>query len=420
MPSLYQAQLRHAQHYANVLYSANLLYDSSPQSGLSWFRLERPNIQAGQQWSEEHALDESAGRLCFTYPLAGSALLDKHQHPQQRLKWLEAALTVLPRYPGEVDESALLILMGRAHLTLGNTETARDLYQRSLDKAREIGNRSGEGYALGNLGVASFYLGETSLAINCYEQSLIILQDLGNRPAEAQTRGDLGNVYFQLGEHARAIELFQERLTIARELKDPQNEIGALLSLGLGLSASGRFRDAVRSHEEALYLTRQIGDIQAEGEVLANLANTYAVLGETERSLQTSERRLEIARETGDRRGEGKTLFNQGVIFRELGKDDQAIFHGEAGLGILEGMGDPYADRMRQQITEWKTGPKKETVNVPHEDSISLRLSKAAADYQLRVAKWKSLPWWRRLFRKRPEFSSNLERDDLRGSIRKL
>ena len=53
--------------------------------------------------------------------------------------------------------------------------------------AREIGDRRGEGNALGNLGIAYADLGQVEKAIGYYEQRLVIAREIGDRRGGTQT-----------------------------------------------------------------------------------------------------------------------------------------------------------------------------------------------------------------------------------------
>jgi Tetratricopeptide repeat len=58
--------------------------------------------------------------------------------------------------------------------------------------ARKIGNRRGEGAALGNLGIAYAAVGETRRAIEYYEQQLVTVREIGDRRGEGNALGSLG------------------------------------------------------------------------------------------------------------------------------------------------------------------------------------------------------------------------------------
>ena len=63
MPSLREAQSRHAQYYWDMLRQANEFYQQGGESithGLSLFDLERPNIEAGQTWAAGHSTEDGS------------------------------------------------------------------------------------------------------------------------------------------------------------------------------------------------------------------------------------------------------------------------------------------------------------------------------------------------------------------------
>jgi tetratricopeptide (TPR) repeat protein len=162
------ARRRHAEHYRGVLAVANDYYlkgGAQVVLGLALFDRERRNIETGQAWAAEAAADDpTAMRLCVSYPLAGLHILFLRQHPRRRIGWLEQAAAA----------------------------------------AREIGDRHGEGDALGNLGIAYKALGETRRAIQYYEQVLPIMREIGDRRREGATLSNLGVSYKDLGETWRA------------------------------------------------------------------------------------------------------------------------------------------------------------------------------------------------------------------------
>ena len=66
------------------------------------------------------------------------------------------------------------------------------MYEQALEIVREIGDRRGEGTALGNLGIAYSALSEPRHAIELYEQQLVIVREIGDRGGEGVALGNLG------------------------------------------------------------------------------------------------------------------------------------------------------------------------------------------------------------------------------------
>ena len=90
--------------------------------------------------------------------------------------------------------------------------------------AREIGDRRGEGAALGNLGNAYQNLGEPRRAIAYYEQARALAQAIGDRQNEAIHSWNLGLLLEGQGELPRAVELMQICVDYERYIGHPDAE----------------------------------------------------------------------------------------------------------------------------------------------------------------------------------------------------
>ena len=100
-------------------------------------------------------------------------------------------------------------------------ERAIGSYEQHLTIARAIGDRRGEGTALGSLGIAYANLGQVERAIGSYEQHLAIARAIGDRQGEGNALGNLGLAYANLGEVERAIGFLEQAVRIGQEIKDP-------------------------------------------------------------------------------------------------------------------------------------------------------------------------------------------------------
>ncbi len=394
----YVAQKRHALFYADVIGKAQQLYDKGSDSmmvGLSLFDSERQNIEVGQAWSAAHVeANDDAAKACNWYAWQWSAL-SLRLHPRENVRWLDAALSASrviknreaegahlgnlglayadlgdARKAIEYYEQQLKIVreigdrrgegnalgnLGSAQHALGDVRKALEYYEQQLKMAREIGDRRGEGAALGNLGSAQHALGDVRKAIEYHKQALVINREIGDRRGEGNALGNLGNTYATLGDARKAIEYYEKRMVIAREIGDRRGEGNALGNLGSAHYALGDARKAIEYHEQQLKIVREIGDRHVEGNALGNLGTAYAALGDARKAIEYYEKRIVIAREIGDRRGEGNALFNMSLALNDLDEREKAIAHAEAALKIYEQIESPYAERVRQQLAEWRS-----------------------------------------------------------------
>lgn len=83
-------------------------------------------------------------------------------------------------------------------------------------------------FAFAVVGLAYANLGETRRAVQFYEQQLAIVREIGDRRGEGNALGNLGLAYADLGEPRRAIQFYEQQLAIVREIADRRGEGNAL------------------------------------------------------------------------------------------------------------------------------------------------------------------------------------------------
>ena len=108
---------------------------------------------------------------------------------------------------------------------MGETRRAIEFYEQTLVIVREIGDRRGEGNALGNLGNAYANLGETRRAVEFYEQRLAIAREVGDRRGEGNALSNQGLAYANLGEKEKAIEYIEAAEKIFDEIESPNANV---------------------------------------------------------------------------------------------------------------------------------------------------------------------------------------------------
>jgi tetratricopeptide (TPR) repeat protein len=390
----------HAQHYQEVLSTANSFYlkgGDDIRCGLALYDLERMNIEAGQAWaSEQTNNDATAAELCLTYPDAILNVLLLRQHPKERIQWLEAMLAAARRLNHRNAEYRALDGLALAHYFTGELWRAIELYQLSLAVAREdndqktevnalsnlaltyadlgekqraielceqvltiareSGDRGGEGRALGNFGWAYDAWGEKKRAVEYYEQYLIIVREIGDAKAESDVLFDMGYAYANLGETNRAIRAYEEVLVLLCKAGDRIEESSVLNYLGRAFVDQGDIQRAIKYFERCCEISEEIGDIHGVSQAFEGLGLAYAGLGEHLRAIDFYEQALKILRKAGNRREERKVLWNMALALDALGNRMQAIRSAEEALVIFEQVRDPRAEKVRALLAEWKAG----------------------------------------------------------------
>jgi tetratricopeptide (TPR) repeat protein len=309
-----EGQQRHAEHFLEVLRSADSLYLKGGQDsrlGLGLFDREWSNIQAGQAWAAtQFNKDRETADFCSSYANAGADCLNLRQHPREGIQWRKVGLAAARHSTNRVAESGHLSNLGNAYANLGESRRAIEFYEQALTITRETGNKQGEGISLGNLGIVYKILGEPHRAIEFYERQLTIAREIGDRREEGRTLGNLGNAYIDLGDTHHAIEL----------------------------------------QEQYFKITSELGDRLGESYALGNLGNAYADLGETHRAIEFYEQQLTISREIGDRRSESNASWNLGVALVKEGDLTQAADLLQVRVDYEREIGHPDAEKDTAQV----------------------------------------------------------------------
>ena len=144
--------------------------------------------------------------------------------------------------------------------------------------------RSGTGAAKGAPGQPGRRLrrpGETRKAIEYYEQALDIAREIGDRRGEGAALGNLGNAYADLGEPARPSSTTSRRWPSPGRSATGGAKGPTWATWGLAYADLGEPRKAIEYYEQALAIAREIGDRRGEGLALGNLGLAYCRLGET-------------------------------------------------------------------------------------------------------------------------------------------
>ena len=232
--------------------------------------------------------------------------------------------------------------LGNAYQSLGDVKTAIDYYEHHLKIAKELGDRSDEGKAYGDLGVTYYRLGDFKTAIDYYERQLKIAKELGDKSSEEEAYWDLGNAYQRLGDFKTAIEYHERNLQISKELGDRSNEGRACGNLGNAHHSLGDIKIAIEYYERHLKIAEELGDRSVIGKVYGNLGSAYQSLRDIKTATDYNERHLKIAKQLGDRSSEGIAYGNLGNDQFLLGNYRTAINYQESYLNIAKELGDKW------------------------------------------------------------------------------
>jgi tetratricopeptide (TPR) repeat protein len=214
----------------------------------------------------------------------------------------------------------------------------------SLDAARRLGDQSGEGNALNNLGSALQWVRRFEEAITAHQKAAAIFRETGDRHGEGNVLTNLGAAALGLRRFEEAITALQRAAAIFRETGDWYSEGKALNNLGAALQGVGRLEEAITAHRDAAVIYRESGDRRSEGGALNNLGLALVEVGRPDEAITVCQDAAAIFRETGDQHANGRALNNVGLALVGVGRPEEAIVAHQKAAVIFQETGDQHSE----------------------------------------------------------------------------
>ncbi|HYZ91566.1 MAG TPA: tetratricopeptide repeat protein [Actinomycetota bacterium] len=341
-------------------------------SGQQWRFIQtlvRDTAREGLSFRERRDVHERAGNSIESHtedPFAISELLSLHFHSagthdkalaysnhaaekaEQSYAFPEAAtfygrsVDAARELGNRSDFATSLTKLANAELAQGEYTKAGEHYGAGLDVKRELEDRKGIAATLNGLGRVAQAQGDYENASSKFRESLEILRDLPERDPSgiAWLLNNLGTVAWSQGNYEEARARFEESLGPRQEAGDRAGMAASLQNLGAVAFSVGELATARDRFEESLRVRRELDDKPGMSSVLLNLGVVSLMLGETAAARPYYEESLALAEEIGNRRGVANALNNLGVIAQQEKRYEEASRFYQDTIGVLKELGD--------------------------------------------------------------------------------
>jgi pentatricopeptide repeat protein len=224
---------------------------------------------------------------------------------------LDQALPLAEKGDDKLALAATYHQQGIMALHKGDAGRAIDLYQKSADLKRELGDPTLSN-TLAEIGRAHYFSGNYREARRFYNEAL-------KAGATADTSITIGNnlamVYKMQGQLDYALENFEQSLDIARRNNLPYHISFLLNNIGIVLRDKGDLDAAIEKHREALAIDEQVGDRLGALVDRNNIAVALRLKGEFGQALELLEPAVQEARDIGSYDDFLRTLINLGETY---------------------------------------------------------------------------------------------------------
>jgi CHAT domain-containing protein len=193
-------------------------------------------------------------------------------------------------------------------------ESATDSFLRSLEFARQHGDKFLETSDLMNLGTVSLHNEEYDEALGRFQEASRIAESIGARLALELALGNAGWAYYKLGDFEKSLFNFQQAEQEARELGSVHDQIVWSTNTGLSFYRLGDLNAAESNYQRALRAAEAVND----KELIAATHTELGFLFFQRRQFNLAERHsvdaFQAARAWGSQSEVVDALFLQGLL----------------------------------------------------------------------------------------------------------
>jgi predicted ATPase/DNA-binding XRE family transcriptional regulator len=263
----------------------------------------------------------------------------------------------------------------------GDQPAASVYLQESLRLFRQLGDQTGEAWALNHLGQTLIFSDQQEQAVPVFEASLQLFRALGDNWHSAWVLINLGDVSLDRGETDRTLQFFSEARDLFNVLKHKRGEAHAIDRLGRLAILCRDFNQATAHFSESLRLFDKIGELEGCALALQNLGRLAAERGQKTQAIEDLIESLRLFGNLNDRWGFAWSVLRLAIVVRDLPQPEPAA--------ILFGAAEALLAEFKGRLFNWD-----------HRDFLKDTLTEARAQSDL--AAWargqalpieKVLPW---------------------------
>ncbi len=264
---LEELRRRHAERYLELVLAAEPELTRANQA-LWLVRLdeENDNIRAALSWTI------SSGEVELGLQLAGALVRfwSTRGLMGEGRRWLGEALAASEGVPAATLAKAHFAA-GYAALGEGDFMPAKEAFDRSLELAQEVGDRSAEAATLAQLAWLAMSAGQYDEASELAEKSTELATETGDKLTASGALSTLAEIAAANEDYQEAIRLFESGLALRRGLGDKRLIANSLLRLGRAELTRGDDDRATTLLEEGLAVARQVRDTWSISVAVGNL-----------------------------------------------------------------------------------------------------------------------------------------------------
>jgi hypothetical protein len=293
----------------------------------------------------------------------------------------------LARHSSGLEHRAFKLILSKALNNLGyvanykgEIEKALAYNKRSLEIAKQLGDKRGMASAYINIGSIQYDMGDIPSALEQFTKSAQLAEQVNDLQGMAYAYNNLGSINSQQNDHKAALHYFGKSMVLSKKMDD--RHAMAMINDNI---AEIKMHNPVDTTAKGYYLMamklrQELGDKEGIALSYSNLSKVYRSNDNLPMALTYLNNALSIQEEIGDMQGIAMTCVNIAGINLEMEPThlDQAHYYANRSLNLAKDLGDPHemmdAANILSQVMKARGNYKKAlefyTLHVTMRDSI--------------------------------------------------
>ncbi|MCX6311412.1 MAG: tetratricopeptide repeat protein [Bacteroidetes bacterium] len=239
-------------------------------------------------------------------------------------------------------DTAKFRICNQISVKLSPTDNKSSIYfaKQALEIATKRKNNLEKSEAMNNLAYALYYSGESDTALNIFHKSIKLARAVGDSNNVIFAMNKLGFIYREKGDYPKALISYNQALTSNIGEKNVEEAANSYLNIGVIYNDQKNYKDALRYEETGLRLYQKAGNESRVANSYARIGNTYLDLTDTIKAIDYYEKSLALFSKSNNLRGIAVCLNNLANIYNYQNNIPKAIDYYNRALEIREKIGD--------------------------------------------------------------------------------
>jgi tetratricopeptide (TPR) repeat protein len=225
--------------------------------------------------------------------------------------------------------------LGMLYEALGKWEQAITAFNKALEIIEQVGTTIDKIATLGNLATVLFRQGNSDWALDLWNRVLELAERVDNR-SKAKALHGIASIKYRQGLTEEAMLLWQKALQLRQQAGDLEGQATTLNAVAWAAAQQGGIRRAIDLWEESLKISERTGNLETKADTLYGLAGIARLKGDIDRGLQLWNESLKLQEYSGNAQGKAATLAMMGQLQASQGDFEPAIAALQKSIAILQ------------------------------------------------------------------------------------